>query len=97
MSSRHFYVLRKSYRRYTVYFAALYSYHEQRCGKCEDLWMHVTSSHKRYKQGTVSISNFLKPSLQELLGPSLSRILIAVVWIMKTFFIDEDEPLRIIS
>jgi hypothetical protein len=45
-----------------------------------------------YKQETVSISYFLKPSWQELLGPSLSVILITVFWIMKTFLTDEDEP-----
>jgi hypothetical protein len=49
-----------------------------------------------YKQETVSISNFLKPSLQELLEPSLSIILTAVFWIMKTFLIGEDEPQKII-
>jgi hypothetical protein len=33
-------------------------------------------SAKIYKLGTVSVSNFLKPSLQELLGPRSSMILI---------------------
>jgi hypothetical protein len=49
-----------------------------------------------HKQGTVSISNFFKPSQQELLEPSLSIILIALFWIMKTFLIGEDEHQKII-
>ena len=50
-----------------------------------------------YKQGTLSISNFLKPPLQELVGPILSIILIYLFWITKKFLIDEDEPQKIIS
>jgi hypothetical protein len=50
-----------------------------------------------YKQATVSTSNYLKPSLQELLGPGLSIILIALSWIMKTFLTDEDWPQKIIA
>jgi hypothetical protein len=49
-----------------------------------------------YKRGTVSIPNFLNPSLQELLGPSLSIILIALFWTTKTLLSVDDEPQKII-
>ena len=49
-----------------------------------------------YNKELLSISNFLKPSLQELVGPILSIILISLFWIMKTFLIDENEPQKII-
>jgi hypothetical protein len=49
-----------------------------------------------YKQGAASIFNFLKLSLQELLRPSLSIILIALCHTIKTFLIDDDESQSII-
>jgi hypothetical protein len=61
---------------------------------CIKIFNQLTSRHK-YTSRTISVSNFLKPSQQELFGPSLSKILIALFWIMKTFLIDEDEPQKV--
>jgi hypothetical protein len=49
-----------------------------------------------YKQGTVSIPIFLKPSQHEPLGPCLNKTLIALFWTINMLFTDEDEPQKII-
>ena len=49
-------------------------------------------------KGIVSmcVSEFLKPSLHELLGPSLILSLIALFLVMKTFLIDGEELQKIV-
>ena len=99
---------RKSYRRYLQFILLRYIHTMNRGVSLINVrifnwkWHQVINI---FKQGTVSISNFLKPSLQELLGPifwhlvlghSLSRILIALFWIMKTYLTDEYVPQKII-
>jgi len=51
---------------------------------------------KIYKLGSVSMSNTLKLSLQELLGPSLSIILIITFCIKNTLHMVVDETQKIV-